>query len=101
MNPPATAPPLPLRIIRADKIRAERIIAGVVHARKFEATTATIGTRTSALPILEGELGRDNLKVDELRADVLYAGEIRTQSAEITTAHVEELKVKNLNGSDQ
>jgi hypothetical protein len=91
-------PPLPLRIVRAAKIQADRITAKVLYARRLDAKTGTIETIAAPLPGLEEQLADDELRMNVLDADIIYAGEVQADSVAIAASHVEDLRVKKLNG---
>jgi hypothetical protein len=98
--PPAVSvPPLPVptTVLRARQIKAERIVAGVVFARKLDAKSGTVTTVSSPLPeaALEAQIGEDDVKMDELRVDVLYADDIQARSVLIRESHVLELRVRD------
>jgi hypothetical protein len=95
--------PSSLRVLRARKVKADRITAGVIFARKLDAKTGTIGALADPLPesLLAEELGEDDVKTGELTVDVLYADQVRADAVKITKAHVTAVKIKDTGGAEE
>jgi hypothetical protein len=97
VNPEPGASPSSIRILRARKVKADRITAGVVFARKLDAKTGAVGALSDPLPetLLAESLGEGDVETDELTVDVLYADQIRADAVQIAKAHVTALKIKD------
>jgi hypothetical protein len=96
-DPVLPQPALASVVVHARKVKADRIVAGVVFARKLHARSGSITTLADPLSVvgLVSLIGADDIKVGDLRADVLYADDIQAESVQIREAHVSDLKMKD------
>jgi hypothetical protein len=91
-----------MRVLRAKKIKADKITASVVFANKLQAKSGTVGRLADPLPDLDlaEQIGDEDLKTDEITVDVLYADHIQAGSIAIVEAHVSDFKIKTDGGDE-
>ncbi len=93
VSAPAAAPAL--RIVRAKEIEADRVTAGVIHAKKIECGGGRVGqSEKPGDDRWEAETkGAAKLQQVELVADVIYAKEVKCGWIEAREIHAKEIEI--------
>jgi hypothetical protein len=104
--PPAVPPPSPAatdrQVLRAHDIKAGRITARVVYAHNLTAAGGSAGLvlPPPAAPLLQLDLGSQDLNVEALVVDVLYAHDIKAGHIEIGETHASVKMTKGMETDD-